>query len=809
MPRFLHDVHLAFRTLGRRPDFFVAAALTLGLGIGLNTAVFSLVSALLTSPLPVEDPHRLVRIYRHAPDHVMTWGPVAWQDFDELREQAHSLQSLAGYSYTPLALEHGEHHRLAMGEWVSENYFDLLGLSATHGRLFGEDDARRPVAVLSHRAWRQWFGGEPATVGGDLRVNGQSYRVIGVAPEGFGGLTRGLSSEVWLPVDSGRWQTTAEPWVIGRVAEGVPQEAAQNEVALVGRRLHAVLPETDGERELRALPADDVRLLPQFDNALTGGSVMALVLVGLVLALAAVNVSHLVLARSLGRRHELATRRALGAGRVDLLRLLAAEGTVLALAGGAVGLALALPLLHGLNLLKIPLPVDVNLAPRLDFGTVLFTLALSLFLGVGLHLLAGRSLIRSAPAQTLSGGPMVSLRQRRSSRFLIPLQVAFSLVLLLCAALCLQSFWHARDIDPGFESEGVLVATVAPHLQGYDAEAADRFYRELAERVRSHPRVVAAGWTSHLPLTFELHADRVARDEWADDRWLSVDSAGVGPGYFEGLRIPLEEGRPFSTLDDRESTPVAVINRTLAARLWPQEHALGRTLQLEGAESSTLQVIGVVGDGKYRTLGEAARPFLYRPLAQGGARSTAAFVNTGTRTLIVRTTETGPGWAAELRQLIRDVGPEVAISQLAPLDDALAIVLWLPRVTALLFAAFGLLALALAATGIYGVLSFAVGQRRQEMGIRLALGARPWDLRRILLGEALVLAGGGVLLGLLASTAITRLLTLVLYGVHPGDGATRIAVSLFLLFMALAAAHRPALRAAQTSVIESLREGAR
>ena len=802
MAVFFRDLRLALRTLSRRRDFFVAAVLTLGLGIGLNTTVFSLVSALLTNPLPVEDSQQLVRVYRYSASDVMTWGPVAWRDLDELREQTRSFQALAGYAYTPLALEHGAHHRLAMGERVSENYFDLLGLSAAQGRLFREDDVGRSVVVLSHRAWRQWFGGEAAVVGGDLRVNGQNHRVIGVTPEGFGGLTRGLSSEVWLPV---RWRGGAQPWVIGRLASGVSLESSQSEVALVGQRLDAEFSEPAEESELRALPAEEVRVLPQVDGALTGGSMVALVLVALVLALAAVNVSHLILARSLERQQEVATRRALGASRGSILRLWMAEGTVLSLAGGLVGLLLAIPLVRGLRSLDVPLPVDVVLGPELDLHAVLFTLAISLLLGVGLSLAPGRSLTRLAPAGALAGGPKVSPQKRRSGRLLISLQVALSLVLLLCAALCLQSFWRAQSIDSGFDASGVLVATMAPQLQGYEPAAAENFRQELLERVRSHPSVESAGWTSHLPLTFELHADQVARHDWEGDHWLSVDSAGVGPGYFESLRIPLEEGRAFSAFDDGESPQVAVINRTLAERLWPGEEAIGRSLRLDGLAGTPLQVVGVVSDGKYRTLGESPRPFLYRPLGQGGDRSTGAFVNTGTQTLVVRTTEPEGAWAAELRRLIREIGPEVAVSRLAPLEEVLAIVLWLPRITALAFGAFGLLALALAATGVYGVLSFAVGQRRHELGVRLALGARPMDLHRMVLGEALGLAGLGVVLGVLASMAVTRLLDFLLYGIRPNDGATLGVVSLGLLLVALAAALHPARQAARTSVVESLR----
>jgi predicted permease len=796
------DLKRAVRDLMRRPGYALAAAGTLALGIGLNTAAFGLIHGLLLQPLPVEEPSRLLRLYRRSPEAALSHGPVRWGDLEAVRQQAASVDDVAAYVYAPLALEHAGGPRLAMGEVVSPNYFTLLGVGAAHGRVFSEREAREPLAVLSHRAWRRWFaGGE--VLGGALRVNGQAYTIAGVAPEGFGGLTRGLSTEIWLSRESIGWPQSGNPWAVARLRSGFSADDARVELGLIGTRLDQSESPSGDPGELVALSANHVRLLPQLDGTLTNASALLMALAAIVLALAVVNVSHLTLVRGLGRQRELATRLALGASRGAVYRVLLAEALVLSVSGGLLGVGLAAGLHSAVGGLRVPLPVDVAPMPSLDPGVLLLTLLVSLAVGVAAAAAPVRFARRLDLLQALHGGSGLSRRGGRRSA-LMPLQVALCFVLLVSAGLCLKSLRHAETLDPGFDTDGVVVATVAPQLQGYGGETLERFYRDLLLRVRARRDVLAAGLISHLPLSLEWVEQRVAASGQGSEEWLAVGTAGVSRGYFESLRIPLRRGRAFVESDDAAASPVAVINETLAARLWPAGSALGRRLRVRG-EASELEVVGVVADGRYRSLGEPPRGFLYRPLAQGGVAGGDSAVSSGSRTLVVRTPSAPDAFGVALRETLRELDPGLAVAQLEPLERALGHVLWLPRTAARTFGLFGLLALALAATGIYGVLAFSAAQRRREMGVRMALGARPRDMRRLVLREAFSLTAGGVLLGLGLSWAVTRLLAVALYGVGPMDAATLSLVSLLLLAVAWAAALGPARRASGAAVVESLR----
>jgi putative ABC transport system permease protein len=820
MTTFRHDLRFAVRQLARNPGFTAAAVLILALGIGLSSAVFSLVNATLFRPLPVAAPDDLVAIFSSAPSDFMASSPLAPGDYEDLTERSHSFTSLLAYMYTPLALEHEGENRLVLGVRATPNFFTTLGVKPFLGRFFTADDPDSQEAVLSYSAWQRRFGADPDVLGAKLLLNGQPCTVIGVAPEEFFGLTRGVSPELWMPrhlrathQDRSQGRALRSWWVMGRRAPGTTFSQARAELRSLAARLAEEFPATNGDRTLVAFPANTVRILPGVDAKLGAASAVVLGVVGLVLLIACTNVANLFLARALARRREIATRRALGAGTAAVVRQLLIESLLLALLGGAAGLGLARASNLAVEALRLPLPIDLALGLALDGRVILFTLAAAtvtaLVFGLAPALAAARG---DLTTMLREGAPTASRAQRRLAGLLVVVQMAFSLVLLVDTGLAVRSLRNAQRLDPGFEPRGVVVATFAPRLQGYTHTETEAFFQRLTERVRALPGVEAAGLASHLPLSVEITFERVTATGTAaaatpPERWPSVDTALVGPGYFEALRIPRLRGRTF-TASDREGAPlVAVVNESFAVRFWPRQEAVGQRLRVASV-AADYEVVGVVRDGKYRTLGEAPHPFLYRDVDQNRWLKTShtGEITAGSETLVVRTRKAAPAALAELRQVIREVDEGIAIARLETLEDTLGVALFLPRLAAVLFAVLGLLGLVLATVGIYGLMVYTVGQRTREIGIRMALGATRRDIVRLIVRRGLRLALLGIATGLAVAAATTRTLSAVLYGISATDAPTFLTVAALLALVALAASLLPARRAAAVDVLKALRE---
>ncbi len=821
------DLRYASRQLLQHPGFTLAAVLTLALAIGLNSAVFSVVNGLLFRPLPVAEPEELVAVYSSEPGDFMARSPLSAFDFEELDEGFQACAEVLAYTYTPLAVEHGGDSRLVLGVRASRDAFAVLGVEAALGRTFSAAGApdqtlRSPPSgvtsgedpdevVLSHRAWHRWFGADPGIVGSALRVGGRPATVVGVAPEEFFGLTRGVAPELWQPLPSplstkGRQDRELRGlWVIGRLADGATLAAASAELQALGERLARDYPDTHRQREFVALPADSVRILPGVDATLASASAVVLAMVGLVLLVASANVAHLLLSRAEGRRREIATRLALGAGPAAIVRQLLTESLLLAALGGGAGLVLALASNAALGALRLPLPVELALGLAIDGRVVLFTLAASVCAALAFGLAPALAGVRTDLTAHLGAGAIGSSRSEGLlGGALVVTQVALSLLLLVAAGLMVRSLRNAHAVDPGFEPRGVAVATFAPSTPRAEKAAFDR---RLLERVRALPEVRSAALASHLPLTVEIRFARVAvaGGEVPEDSWPSVDAARVGPGYFETLRVPVLRGRGFEERDGAGAPAVAVVNHGFAERFAPGGQILGRRLRIAGEEESH-QVVGVVADGKYRTLGEVGRPFIYRALAQdvaGGGRS--GEITTGSQTLVARTRGEPPAVLPELRRTLRELDPGVAVARLETLERTLGWALFLPRAAAALFGLFGLLALALAAIGLAGVLGYAVRRRTREIGIRMALGAGRREILAWVLRRGLTLTLAGVALGLGLALATTRALSAALYGVAAADPPTFAGVAVCLILVALLATWLPARRAAATDPGTSLR----
>jgi predicted permease len=818
------DLRHASRMARRHPAFSAMVVAATALGVGLNTAVFSLVDALLLRPPAVAAPERLAHVYSSVSGDFLSHTPMAFPDYEALRDRARRFVGLAAYAWYPLALDRGDGSELVMAEVVTANYFAILGVAPALGRAFSAVDDRpgapSPVAILSHDGWLRRFAGSSDVVGREVRLNGRLFTVVGVAPRGFRSLIPGFSPDLWLPIHAAvslptgvtinfgdvtpGLERTADRarrwvWVTGRLRPDASVDQANAEVAALALQLGHEYPTSNAQRAFTAVAAKEVRLSPGIDRGVWAGSllVMGVFVAGLLLASA--NVASLFLARAIGRRREIATRLAVGAERRQLVRQLLFEGLLLALAGGVLGLLLARASNAVLGRVGLPVtaavswPLELVLAPSLDLRVLCFALAAVVLSAVVFALLPAVEATRSDLTTMLRDlGAAASTPASRGLReTLVAVQVAVSVVLLAAAGVALRNLLHTSRVDAGFDPERAAVVTLSPDLLGYRMDDAEELFTRVRQRVSELPGVRSAALASHLPLTAAINFGNV-RPEGGDPRAreTAVDFASVGSGYFETMRIPLVAGRPFTEGDGPTAPRVVIVNETLAHRLWPDSSALGRHLG-DGSE-----VIGVVRDGKYRTLAERPRPFLYTSLRQD---------RRGTQTLVARTDGDPRPLLPAIRKAIQELDPRVPVSSPRTLAGAVADALFLPRAAAGLLGFFGALGLLLAAVGILGVIAYLASARTREIGLRLALGASPgailrWLLRR---GLAPVVIGLGVGVGVAVSAAwgLSGLFT----GIWPIDLDALLAAVSLLALAAVTAGFVPAWLAANLDPASALR----
>jgi putative ABC transport system permease protein len=821
------DLKYGLRMLRKNPGFTAAAVITLALGIGLNTAIFSVVNAVLFKPLPVERPEELAAVYNTAKEGFLTHEPMAYLDYADLREQSKSFSGLVGYGLDAYAVESGDESQFVLGDEVTGNFFTTLGIRAVRGRVFtAEEDqvpGAHPVMVISYHSWQRRFGSHPNIVGRVVRVNGTPLTIIGVAEPRFTGLLRGLQSELFVPMMMSKVMGRREQlesrrarwmFVMGRLKPGVSFAQANAEVETIGRQLALAYPETNETRNIGLLPASDVRILPGVDRVLYATSFVLLGVVGLVLLIASANVANMLLARATARRKEIAVRLAIGASRWRLVRQLLVESSLLALGGGAGGLLVAgwsnVGLNAALSSSQMQVPIEIALGLAVDFRVIGYTLALATLAAVLFGLAPALGASRTDLAAALKdedGTTSAGHGRRRLGNALVVAQVSLSLVLLIGAGLSVRSLLNADRIDPGFRAQGAATAMFAAHLRGYTPEQVGEFSRRLLESVRAMPGVERAAMASHLPLVFEIRTTNVmseAQSALPVDEWPDMDTAFVGPGYFETMGIPILRGRGFRDDDGNSKQLYVVVNEALAKNFWPGQDALGQRVVISKQrvrrsledEGRIAEVVGIARDSKYRTLGEAPRPYLYqsnvdRPLERDA--------------LIVRASSDPRALLPAIRQQARNIDSMVPVISLRTLDEATSAAMLFPRAGAALFGLFGVLGLVLASVGLYGVLAYAVSQRTHEIGIRMALGAQPRDILKLIVGQGLALTLVGVVIGLAGAFAATRIIGVLLYGISPTDVPTFAGVSLVLLGVALAACWIPARRAARVEPMEALR----
>ena len=811
MENLLQDVRYGLRILIKQPVFTLVAVLSLALGIGANTAIFSLVDTLLWRTLPVESPETLVALYTRDEKNP-GFAPLSHLNWKDYRETSRSFSGVLGYSFAPVDLQTGGEPVRTFALLVSGNYFDLLGIRPVLGRTFlpeedGEPGAH-PVVVVSHRFWQESLGGNPAALGKPVTINGSGYTVIGVAPEEFTGLDLGGQPQLWIPMAMNRqiqpnqafnWYETRRGLFLNaraRLRPGVSLSAAQAELATLAERLQREYPDDNKGRSIVLVPLTESLINPQVRQGLMTSTGMLMAVVGLVLLIACANVSNLLLAQAAARRREIAVRLSQGAARSRLIRQLLTESLLLALLGGAVGLLVA-QWVQGLLPRLLPQGPVALLELSLDGRALAFTLGIALLTGLLFGLVpalqASRADLVSAlknQAQTRPG----RLRGFGVRGLLVAGQVALSLVSLIAAGLFVRSLGEVQRIDPGFPAGRLAVLGFDVGLQGWDQPRSEQFYRDVRERIAAVPGVSGATLAQAGPFqgAFRRSVFLEGGDGSNDGSMVQVNP--VAPDYFTTMGVQVARGRTFTEADRQGGPGVVIVNQTMADTLWPGQDPIGKRFHFFGQEP--VSVVGVARDIKYNFPGEDPQPYVYEPLAQRYVTNV---------TLVVRTERSPESILAAVQKEIRAMAPTMPLVGVSTVPDLLDASLWAPRAGASLLALFGALALGLASVGLYGVMSFSVTQRSREIGVRMALGAQQRDVLRLVLRQGLTVVGAGLLAGLLLAFGATRLVANLLFGVTPTDPLAFGVTSALLALVAFGATLIPALRATSVNPIIAIR----
>jgi predicted permease len=799
----------SFRRLSRSPGLVFAVMFSVGLGIAANSTIFSVVSRFVLRPAPVGDPSTLMAL-RTTYEGDRCCNNFPWPVYTDVRDQAQSFSGVAAYyELLPASIGGSGEPERVWGQSATANFFDVSQIRMYLGRGFLAGEERLPVIVLSHRLWQRRFASDRAILGKAIPLSGHTFTVVGVAPPGFRGLDLVLDPEFWVPLGNVEQlapsipNRSARDWnwlaVAGRLKPGVTQSQAAAELATLAQRFAKTYPDTDKGRGFRM---DQAGSLPPRDKATVLLFIAALsVVVLLVLGIACANVANLLLAQSASRQREMAVRIALGATRRQLLQQMLLESLLLALAGGLFGMLLTLWATSALSAFRIPAPVPLDTTVSIDWRVLLYTFILSV--GTGLLFGFGPAWIASRPvlASALKGEDGFIRPGRRLSlrNVLVVAQIVMSLILLCTTGLFLRSLQRAVGIDVGFRSRDLLMLSVDPRVHGYSPERTTQFLEQLRQRVAAIPGVLSVAATDSLPLSGGHRSDgfHVEAESKPTEPDPSVDLFMATPGYFETMGIARLAGRDFAN-EAANAPKVAIVNRAFAERFFPGKSPIGQRVNGGGV---SYEIIGVVQNIKSRTLGEDTRYVLFRSLAQSTG-SDPSFLGYG---LIVRYAGNATAVATAVRGQIHDLDSTMAIYNPETMQEHLRQALFLPRLAGTLFGIFGFIGLALAAIGLYGVMSYSVSRRTREIGIRIALGAQLSAVHRLILRQGMVLTVIAMALGLPAAFAIAGLLSSFLYGIRPHDTMTFTMVPLFLGGVALVACWVPAWRATRIDPQNALR----
>ena len=812
MTSLLQEIRYSLRVIAKSPGFAAIAILTLALGIGANTTIFSWINSALLNPVPgISNPDEVVSLTLNKPGEKPF--PFTYPDIEALRKGQQSLAGITacGFAQTSLAGK-GKPERV-WGMVASANYFDVLGVRPILGRGFlPEEDEKpggAPVAVISYRLWQARFGSNPEIVGQTIGINQHPYTIVGVTPAVFQGSQTGVRTDIWVPM---MMEAQFEPlgdllndhhqfWLLafGRLKPGIRLEQAQQEMTLrLKQEVESYPEEHKGHESVTVYPLwRNPFGLNQFLSTLLP---ILMCIAGMVLLLACANVANLMLVRSVGRRREIAIRLSLGASRWQLARHLLVESLILALAGGVVALLITFWTQGTLMKFMPATDYPVSLSVKADRTVLLATLGISALTGVIFGILPALRASREAPVAILkedTGSASVGVKKARLASGLVVAQISLSLLLLVCAGLFIRSFLSAQLINPGFNSHNVLIATYDLFTAGYSEASGTEFDRQLAAKLEAQPGIQSVALTNRVPLGFGGGSTSVRPEGYVSqsDESMETEDAIITPNYFRTLQIPIVEGRDFTLQDSAKSQRVTIVNEEFVNRYWPKQGAIGKRLYSD-LPKEWLTVVGVARNNKVNWLNEKPTPFVYLPLYQ---------MYTPSMIINARVIGDPLTFAKTIENTVHELNSDLAVFDVTTLELRNQFASFGQRVAGAFVGAFGLLALVLAAVGIYGVTAYSTRQRTHEIGIRIALGAAKHDVLRLVLGHGLRLTLGGVGLGLTLSFVLTRFLGSLLLGVTSTDALTFSSVAMLLCAVALLACFLPARRAMRVDPIVALR----
>lgn len=815
-----NDLRFALRMLRKSPGFAAVAVLTLALGIGANTAVFTVVDSLILNPLPVENISTLAAVNTTEAKKAARSGDLealSYLNLKDTRERTRAFRNLAGHSY-PMAVtmtDKGEPRRI-FAEIVTANYFDTLGIHPFLGRFFlpGEDQTpgAAPVAVLGYTAWQSRFGGVSDILGQTITLDKTPFTVIGVGPKGFKGVYAVFGPDLWIPSMMAEHILPAEQrnalgdrglplfTGIGRLRPGVTLQQAQAELSTVGAALAKEDPDANDGKSLTVTPLIEAAYGPERQPVVFGG-VLLTAIVGFVLLIACSNVANLLLARSSVRRQEIAVRISLGAGRMRLIRQLLTESVLLGLFSGVLGFLFGY---GGCRILESLRPAEYaqNLADlRLNASVFVFALAVAVLTGLTFGIVPALRSSRVSVSEVLKEETRSAGRSHGRvglANTLLAGQVAASLVLLVVAALFLRSIEREYLIDPGFQTKHLALVMLYPGQAGYERVRTEQFYKRAGERIGRIPGVSSVSWASNLPLWGRKETGIVIEGQEARKKSEAISAVvdTVDLNYFSTLGIPLLEGRDFTQNDRDIATPVAIINETMAAKYWPEQDAIGKRLELpQGKEY--LQIVGVVKTTNYQALGEPPQACVYIPLQQNFTDSMILYARS----------ERDPSTVlAAVQAEIHSLDPGLPVEDMRTGTKVIDQALWWSKMGVGLLSVFGLLALGLASVGLYGIMAYSVNQRRREIGVRMALGAGERSVSLLVLRQGMTVVASGVVTGLVLALLLGRVLSRFLYGVSGSDPLSLAGAAFALVAVAFVACYLPARSASRLDPLVALRE---
>ena len=813
------DFRYALRRLIRARSFTLAASLTIALGVGANSAIFSVVNALLLRPpVAVAEPERLVGLFTSDFSGPL-YGSSSFADLDDFGKQgADVFTGVMGYSPRPAAVGSDDNLERVAAEVVTHNYFQVLGTRMTLGRGFGPEQRVRgePVAVISYALWQRRFASDPAIIGKSLRMNAREFTIIGVAPAGFSGSLRPLVSDVWVPAALGAYVGMSDDFtsrgdrsafVYARLKPDITIEQARSRMAVIARQLTAAYPEawtdvTRKGRRISVLPEQETRIPPEVRGPALGFAAILMATVVVVLLVCCANVAGLLLARAASRLKEVGIRISLGASRGRIIRQMLTESVLLAALGGVVGAAASVwagrALMAAGTPSQIPVPISLDLTP--DYRVLGFTLAITLLTGLVFGLAPALRASRADVVTALkTDTPALRLGGRRFSLHgaLVIGQVSLSTLLLVGALLFFRTLRAAATIDPGFRTDHMLLLDISPRPGEEGKVDAEQVALTARDRIAAIPGVAAVTWASNVPLGLDagrrgLQVEGYRRREGEDmEFYYSV----VGPRYFETMEVPLVRGRGFTVADRPGAPAVVIVNEAFAKRFWGDADPIGKRISREGENGPWIEVVGLARDAKYVSITESPRPFVYYPQLQ---------MPDGI-IMHVRTTGDPRRLATAARREVATAAPTWMIERPRTLEEHIGASLLPQRIAAGLLGAFAVVALLLAAVGLYGVVAFAVAQRTREIGIRVALGAQGGEVLGLMLRQGMTLAGIGLLVGVPLAFVVARLVSRFLVGSGAADPVVFIGAAALLAFVTLVASYVPARRASKVDPMLALR----